>query len=140
MSIIDDARHLRSVIEQLSVNLDDEQAVEAVELFTAWKVGTEYKTGDRVRYLDALYKVLQDHTSQADWTPDTAFSLFARVLIPDPEVIPVWEQPSAENAYMKGDKVYYPTAEDDVYQSTIDNNVWSPSDYPQGWQKLLRDE
>ena len=140
MSIIDDARHLRNVIEQLSVNLDDEQATEAVALFPAWRVGTEYKTGDRVRYSDVLYKVLQGHTSQADWTPDTAFSLFARVLIPDPEVIPVWEQPSAENAYMKGDKVYYPTAEDDVYQSTIDNNVWSPSDYPQGWQKLLRDE
>ena len=140
MSIIDDARHLRSVIEQLSVNLDDEQAVEAVELFPAWRVGTEYKTGDRVRYSDVLYKVLQGHTSQADWTPDTAFSLFARVLIPDPEVIPVWEQPSAENAYMKGDKVYFPTAEDDVYQSKIDNNVWSPSDYPQGWQKLLQDE
>lgn len=139
MSIIDDARHLRSVIEQLSVNLDDEQAVEVVELFPTWRVGTEYKIGDRVRYLDALYKVLQNHTSQADWTPDTAFSLFARVLIPDPEVIPVWEQPSAGNAYMTGDKVYFPTAEDDVYQSKIDNNVWSPADYPQGWQKLLQE-
>ena len=139
MSIIDDARHLRNVIERLSVNLDDEQAVEAVELFPAWRVGTEYTIGDRMRYSDVLYKVLQDHTSQEDWTPDTAFSLFARVLIPDPEVIPVWEQPSAENAYMKGDKVYFPTAEDDVYQSKIDNNVWSPADYPQGWQKLLQE-
>lgn len=139
MSIIDDARHLRSVIEQLSVNLDDEQAVEAVELFPAWKVGTEYKIGDRVRYSDVLYKVLQDHTSQANWTPDTAVSLYVRVLIPDPEVIPVWEQPSAGNAYMTGDKVYFPTAEDDVYQSKIDNNVWSPADYPQGWQKLLQE-
>lgn len=140
MSIIDDARYLRSVIEQLSVNLDDEQAVEAVELFPAWKAGVEYKTDERVRYSDVLYKVLQNHTSQADWTPDTAVSLYVRVLIPDPEVIPVWEQPSAGNAYMTGDKVYYPTAEDDVYQSTIDNNVWSPADYPQGWQKLLQDE
>ena len=139
MSIIDEARYLRSVIEQLSVNLDDEQATEAVALFPAWKAGTEYKIGDRVRYSDVLYKVLQDHTSQADWTPDTAVSLYVRVLIPDPEVIPVWEQPSAENAYMKGDKVYFPTAEDDVYQSKIDNNVWSPADYPQGWQKLLQE-
>lgn len=139
MSVVDDARHLRSVIEQLSVNLDDEQAVEAVELFPAWRVSTEYKIGDRVRYLDVLYKVLQNHTSQADWTPDTAVSLYTKVLIPDPEVIPVWEQPSAGNAYMTGDKVYFPTAEDDVYQSKIDNNVWSPADYPQGWQKLLQE-
>ena len=134
MSIIDEARYLRSVIEQLSVNLDDEQAVEAVELLLAWKAGTEYKIGDRVRYSDVLYKVLQDHTSQADWAPDTAVSLYVRVLIPDPEVIPVWEQPSAENAYMKGDKVYFPTAEDDIYESTIDNNVWSPADYSAGWK------
>ena len=139
MSIIDEARYLRARIEELSVNLDDEQAIESVKLFPAWKAGIEYKTDDRVRYSDVLYKVLQNHTSQADWTPDTAFSLFARVLIPDPEVISVWEQPSAGNAYMTGDKVYFPTAEDDVYQSKIDNNVWSPADYPQGWQKLLQE-
>lgn len=140
MTLIEKARALRRKIETLSASLDDEQALETVELFPIWKADTAYTAGDRVRYNDVLYKVLQGHTSQADWTPDTAFSLFVRVLIPDPEVIPVWEQPSAGNAYMTGDKVYYPTAEDDVYQSTIDNNVWSPSDYPQGWQKLLRYE
>lgn len=135
MSVVDDARHLRSVIEQLSVNLDDEQAVEVVELFPTWRVGTEYKIGDRVRYLDVLYKVLQNHTSQADWTPDTAVSLFAKVLIPSKD-IPVWEQPTSTNAYMTGDRVYYPTAQDDVYESLIDNNVWSPTAYPQGWKVI----
>lgn len=139
MTLIEKARALRRKIETLSASLDDEQALETVELFPIWKADTVYTAGDRVRYNDVLYKVLQGHTSQADWTPYTAFSLFARVLIPDPEVIPVWEQPSAENAYMKGDKVYFPTAEDDVYQSKIDNNVWSPADYPQGWQKLLQE-
>lgn len=137
--ITDKARRLRATIETIAENLDDEAAIDAVELFPNWSVGTEYEKDERVRYNGVLYKVLQSHTSQEDWTPDTAFSLFARVLIPDPEVIPVWEQPSAENAYMKGDKVYFPTAEDDVYQSKIDNNVWSPADYPQGWQKLLQE-
>lgn len=139
MTLIEKARALRRKIETLSASLDDEQALETVELFPIWKADTVYTAGDRVRYNDVLYKVLQGHTSQEDWTPDTAFSLFARVLIPDPEVIPVWEQPSAGNAYMTGDKVYFPTAEDDVYQSKIDNNVWSPADYPQGWQKLLQE-
>ena len=135
MSVVDDARHLRSVIEQLSVNLDDEQALETVELFPAWKADATYSTGDRVRYNDVLYKVLQAHTSQADWTPDTAVSLFAKVLIPSKD-IPVWEQPTSTNAYMTGDRVYYPTAQDDVYESLIDNNVWSPTAYPQGWKVI----
>lgn len=133
MSLIDKARQLRTTIEELTVNLDDEKALEAVELFPAWKVGTQYQIDDRVRYDGVLYKVLQAHTSQADWTPDTAVSLFIRVLIPEPSIIPVWEQPTAENAYMTGDKVHYPTSEDSIYESTIDNNVWSPEAYPQGW-------
>lgn len=134
MSIIDRARSLRATIESLSVNLDDENAVEAVELFPSWKIDTVYTAGDRVRYNNVLYKVLQGHTSQASWTPDESPSLFARVLIPDPEQIPVWKQPDSTNAYMTGDKVYFPTAEDDIYESLIDNNVWSPVDYPAGWK------
>lgn len=134
MTLIEKARALRRKIETLSASLDDEQALETIELFPAWKADAIYTAGDRVRYNDVLYKVLQGHTSQADWTPDTAVSLYVRVLIPDPEVIPVWEQPSAENAYMKGDKVYFPTAEDDIYESTIDNNVWSPADYSADWK------
>lgn len=134
MSIIDRARELRTVIEGLSVSLEDAQAIEAVELFPAWKADTEYIVGDRVRYNGVLYKVLQGHTSQDSWTPDDSPSLFARVLIPDPEQIPVWEQPDSTNAYMTGDKVYFPTAEDDIYESLIDNNVWSPVDYPAGWK------
>lgn len=63
-------------------------------------------------------------------------SLYARVLIPDENVILVWEQPDSTNAYMTGDKVYFPTAEDDIYESLIDNNVWSPVDYPAGWSKI----
>ena len=132
--ITDKARRLRATIEILAQNLDDGAASSAAELFPNWSVGTKYEKDERVRYNGILYKVLQSHTSQADWTPDTAFSLFARVLIPEPEVIPVWEQPDSTNPYMKGDKVYYPTAEDDIYESVVDNNVWSPSDYPDGWK------
>ena len=136
MSLIDRARALRPIIERLAAILEDEQALEAVELFPAWKAYTEYAIDDRVRYDGVLYKVLQAHTSHEYWAPDIAVSLYVRVLIPDPQVIPVWEQPSAGNAYMTGDKVYFPTAEDDIYESTIDNNVWSPAAYPAGWNKL----
>ena len=135
MTLIEKARALRRKIEILSASLDDEQALETVELFPAWKADTVYTAGDRVRYNDVLYKVLQGHTSQADWTPDGAVSLFAKVLIPSKD-IPVWEQPTSTNAYMTGDRVYYPTAQDDVYESLIDNNVWSPTAYPQGWKVI----
>lgn len=132
--ITDKAKRLRATIEILAENLDDEAAIDAVELFQNWAVCVEYAKDERVRYNKILYKVLQSHTSQADWTPDTAVSLYARVLIPDPEVIPVWEQPDSTNPYMKGNKVHYPTADDDIYESVVDNNVRSPSDYPDGWE------
>lgn len=133
MNIIDKARALRLTIENLSQSLDDEQALESVELFPNWKNSIDYTTGTKVRYDGVLYKVLQNHTSQADWTPPAAPSLFTKVLISDENVVPVWEQPDSTNAYMTGDKVYYPTENDSIYESTIDNNVWSPIDYPAGW-------
>ena len=62
-----------------------------------------------------------------------AVSLWAKILIPDPEVIPDWEQPDSTNPYMKGDKVRF---EGKVYMSVIDNNVWSPAAYPAGWREV----
>ena len=132
MNIVDKARQLRTIIEGLAVSLDDTAAIESPELFPYWKADTQYTTGDRVRFDGVLYKALQTHTSQVEWPPDVAVSLFAKVLNPEGE-IPVWEQPDSTNAYMIGDKVHYPTIEDPIYESTIDNNVWSPVSYPAGW-------
>lgn len=135
--LIERARALRKKTEALAESLDDTEAADFKELFPSWDGnGREYKAGERVRYVGILYKVLQDHTSQPGWTPEAAPSLFAEVLIPDPEVIPVWKQPDSTNPYMKGDRVHYPGENDPVYESTIDNNVWSPADYPQGWSEV----
>ena len=95
--------------------------------------GTVYTTGRRVRHGGILYTVLQDHTAQDSWTPDAAPSLFAKVLIPDPDVIPEWEQPDSTNPYKKGDRVRF---NGKVYESLIDNIVWSPSAYPAGWREV----
>lgn len=131
MSIINRARELRSVIEQMSSTLDDSAALESPELFPAWREDTVYETGQRIRYNGTLYKVLQDHTSQTDWTPEAAPSLFAKVLIPDPEIIPEWEQPDSTNPYAKGDKV---THNGKMWVSDIDSNVWEPGVY--GWIEI----
>lgn len=128
------AYQLRALIERAAASLSDEDALTGVELFPHWSGdGVEYKADERVSYNNILFKCLQAHTSQATWTPTDTPSLWAKVLIPDPEVIPDWEQPDSTNAYMKGDKVRY---NGKIYESLIDNNIWSPNDYPAGWQEI----
>lgn len=133
MTLIEYARKLRPIIEKSAQSLDDETALEAVTLFPSWAAGTAYTTGTKVKHGGVLYSVLQDHTSQTGWEPGVAPSLFAKVLIPDPAVIPDWEQPDSTNPYKKGDKVLFGGK---VYESLIDNNVWSPSAYPAGWRQI----
>ena len=138
--IIERARAIRQKTETLAGTLQDTDALDYIELFPLWDGKShEYAVDDRVRYEGNLYKVLQAHTSQAAWNPVDAPSLFAKILNPDPDVIPVWEQPDSTNPYMKGDKVHYPTIEDPVYESQIDNNTWSPEAYPAGW-KVINEE
>ena len=132
--IITRAKYLRGVIEGMAQDLSDEAALEAVELFQTWQAGISYVTGERVRYDGTLYQCLQPHTAQDSWNPNDAPSLWARVLIPDPEVIPEWTQPESTNPYNKGDKVRYDGL---VWVSDIDNNVWQPGVY--GWSQLLEE-
>ena len=129
MSIVDRARELRAVIEHNAEAMTDTEAAETPELFPNWSGdGVMYTTGQRVRYYGVLYKALSDHVSQAEWTPAAASSLFAKVLIPDEDVIPAWEQPDSTNPYMMGDKV---THNEQTWVSLIDGNVWEPGVY--GW-------
>ena len=121
---------LRKMIEKAAASLPDEDALEAVELFPAWKTDTAYTVGIRVRYGEHLYRCEQAHTSQTDWTPPTTPALWTEVA--EPGEIPVWRQPTgAQDSYMTGDKVHYPTKDDAVYESTIDYNVYAPDTY--GW-------
>lgn len=119
----EEAEKYRQIIERAVVSLSDSDALEAPMLFPRWEAGMDYEAGARLVYDGVLYSVLQAHTSQVTWTPDTSPSLFARVLIPDPTVIPEWEQPDSTNAYMTGDKV---THNGKTWESLIDNNVWEP--------------
>lgn len=119
------ALKIRAMIEKASASLPDEDALEAVDLFPAWQTGISYAAGIRVRYDDKLYRCEQAHTSQADWTPPAVPALWTEVA--NPGEIPVWRQPTgAQDAYMSGDKVHYPTKDDPVYESTMDYNVYAP--------------
>ena len=114
------------------VNLPDEEAIKIPLVFPAWDSNSkEYKKDDRCQYNGKLYKVLQAHTSQNDWTPDTAVSLFVEVADPSIEY-PDFKQPTgAHDAYNTGDKV---TFNGKHYICKMDACTWSPSDYPAGWE------
>lgn len=122
------AMELRAIIEEAMSKEDDSVVLEIPQLLPEWKAGITYTTGKKIQYGGIVWKVLQDHTSQEGWEPGVAPSLFAEVLIPDPDVIPEWKQPDSTNPYMKGDKV---THNGTTWVCTIDNNVWEPGVY--GW-------
>ena len=133
MISVQKAYALRAMIEKAAVSLDDGDALEAVELFPAWKVDTVYALDDRIRYEDKLYKCVQAHTSQAGWEPPNVPALWTEVA--KPGEIPVWKQPTgAQDAYMIGDKVHYPDKDGPVYVSVVDSNVWEPGVY--GWEAV----
>lgn len=123
-----EAKAFISALVTLREKATDEQALAVPALYPAWRSGVDYAIGIRVQYKGTLYKVLTAHTSQEDWTPDAAPSLFAKVLIPDETVVPEWQQPDSTNPYMKDDKV---THNGKTWVSDIDNNVWEPGVY--GW-------
>ena len=111
-------------------SLPDEVLEHMAPYMREWEVGKDYVIGDLRQYNERPYRCLQDHTSIAEWNPEEAVSLWARVLAGGDDV-PVWEQPISTNPYMKGDRVHFPTASDPVYVSTIDYNVYAPNVY--GW-------
>lgn len=111
----------------------DDSALEAVAIYPDWNGnGVAYTTGERVIDNEVLYKVLQSHTSQPDWMPHVAPSLFTKVLTSDTDEILPWEQPESTNPYMTGDKV---THNDKTWVSIVDNNVWEPGVY--GWEEII---
>lgn len=128
MSIVDRAKKLRSKIESMADTLQDADALEVRELFPEFQAGTEYKVGDRVRYINLLYKCVQAHTSQPDWTPDVVPALWTVVSVDE---WPEWIQPTgAQDSYNMGDKVSH---NDKHWVSTADANVWEPGVY--GWEE-----
>lgn len=137
------ASELRRALQYLLATLDPDEDLEKIisvpTAFSDWAVGVPYKTKDVFKYGQnavgdpQLYQVLQPHTSQAQWTPDAAVSLYKKIGIAD-DGTPEWTQPlGATDAYNTGDVVMY---NGEKYKSLIDANVWSPDAYPAGWEKI----
>jgi hypothetical protein len=122
---------------QMSVqaaNLDDDKAMEVADLYPAWESMKSYAVDEIIKYgvngdnETQLYKVIQTHTSQEDWTPDATPSLYKKIGFTD-DGVGIWTQPlGASDAYMKGDIVSF---ENQTWTSDVDSNVWQPGVY--GW-------
>lgn len=131
------AEQFRKALQMFAASLTDEQAMEIASVYDDWQIGKSYAIGDFVKYGTngvgdpQLYRVVQAHTSQADWTPDGVASLYTPIGLDDTGY-PIWSKPTgAHDAYNKGDIVDYNGT---LYVSVIDGNIWSPDEYPQGWE------
>ena len=127
--ILQQAQAIRASMDAAAIVLTDKQAVKSPRIYPTWAAGLSVKAGDRLYYTgtDRLYKCVQAHTSQADWTPDAAPALWVVVSIDE---YPEWVQPTgAHDAYNTGDKVSYNGKH---YVCTIDANTYAPDVY--GWE------
>lgn len=137
MNKLQAAEQLRKAIQIFAASLGEDEAMEIATVFDAWKPGVKYIQNGYVTYGmnsvgdPQLYKIIQDHISQADWTPNVAVSLYSPIGLDD-SGYPVWAQPTgAHDAYNIGDIVNYNGV---LYKSLIDGNAHSPDGYPAGWE------
>lgn len=137
MNKLQAAEQLRRALQIFAGTLTEEQAMEVATVYDPWAEGKAYTAGQYLTYGEngvgdpQLYKVVQAHTSQADWTPDATASLYTPIGLDD-EGYPIWAQPTgAHDAYNTGDIVDYNGT---LYKSLIDGNTYSPEAYPAGWE------
>lgn len=124
--------------KSVSGEADSTALIAAEEQIPTWRqrdytdvpIGTPYKYGDQV------YKLWQAHdaTNQPDWTPDKAVSLWDICHTTDPAKAKPYVTPQGTRGmYQIGDVC---TEGGKLYRSTMENNVWEPSAYPQGWEAI----
>lgn len=124
-----EALEYRRKIETAAAQQSDELALQSVELFPKWEAGISVTTGERYQYNSVLYRVVQSHTTQDDWTPDITPALWTVVSLDE---WPEWVQPTgSSDAYNKGDKVSHNGKH---WESDVDANVWAPGVY--GWSEV----
>jgi hypothetical protein len=105
------------------------ELIEIADLFNEWQSGIAVKAGELYRHDGGLWRVVQAHTTQADWKPASVPALFVRVA--EPGTVAAWKQPAgAHDAYQIGARV---THKGFTWQSTAANNVWEPGVF--GWSK-----
>lgn len=129
------------ILEETYNETDIQTVLDNIDLYPSFEAGFDAKdstitptnpNGIPTRFKDfnnenelVLWECIQSHTTQSDWRPKDVPALFKRVELEG--VIPVWVQPTGEHdAYNIGDKVHYPTVNDQVWISIIPANATVP--------------
>lgn len=130
-------RALQLFLNTLDPDTHADSLLSVASVFPPYQVGVTYRVKDVFSCGEnsvgdpQLYQVLQEHTSSAEWTPDTAASLYKAIGVTESGYAE-WVQPlGASDAYNTGDVVSYKGT---LYRSVIDSNVWAPDVYPTGWE------
>lgn len=131
------AEQFRKAVQLFAQTLTPETALEIATIYPPYEIGRAYAVGDYFTYGvnsvgdPQLYKVVQAHTSQADWNPLSTPSLYEPIGL-NKSGYPVYSKPSgAHDAYNTGDIVDYNGT---LYKSLINGNVYSPEEYPSDWE------
>lgn len=120
----------KNVLESDSVT--EQQLSDLATIYPQWRINKYYEANEVFVKDSLLFRVIQAHTSQADWLPETTESLYTAYRTPCE--ITEWVQPTGvHDAYQTGEKVLY---NGKTYESLIDNNTWSPDVYPAGWKEI----
>lgn len=134
MSIEKQLQQLSLAISYVVQNMDgfsDFQALQVASIYPDWHVGVDYRVGQVVRHGGGLYRCVQAHASQADWTPEATASLWNAITLDGG--VEVWEQPAgAHDAYNVGDRVMHEGAE---WVSRINGNTTVPGSDDRYWEK-----
>ena len=140
MNRLQAAEQLRRALQMFAVTLTDDQAMEVATVYPVWEIGKTYTAGTILRHGQngvgdpQLYRVVQEHTSQADWPPEATPALYTAIGLTS-DGYPIWSQPTgAHDAYNAGDIVEYNGI---LYKSLVDGNVYSPNAYPAGWEVVV---
>lgn len=128
-----EAIYLRSVVEQAAASLDDRTASTASTLFPRLKGNGELvKAGTRINWNGTVKKAAVDLWDTTENNPDNAPTLWANLPYKDgyriiPDII------TAPEAFKEGECGWWG---DVLYRSLLDSNVYTPAEYPAGWEAL----
>lgn len=131
MSIIEQARKLRPIIEQAMTSVDDAVASQSHELFPKLKNdGSLVKSGTRINWNGQIKKASVDLWDAAENNPDNAPTLWEDIAYKDGyRIIP--ETITAATLFALDEYGWWG---DTLYKSLIANNVYNPIQYPSGWK------
>ncbi len=134
------ARELKEMLDALTkvsrkivkeIDLTEDELNDMIHIYDEYQINYSYIKNDRFHYENKLYEVIQPHTSLENWKPNELPALYKEIM--PKQVIPNWVKPTgSHDAYKIGNKVIF---EGHVWVSKIDNNTWSPTEYPTGWNK-----